>query len=115
MRFDSISIDTRSLAPGDLYIAISGENFDGNDFVEQAAAAGAVGAVVSRDLDCELPQLPVTNTRHALGVVAAFNRDQYHGKVVAVTGSAGKTTVKEMTASILRQRGKVLATRGNFQ
>ena len=114
IHFDSVSIDTRTLAAGDLYIAISGDNFDGDDFVEQAVAAGAVGAVVSRDLDADIPLLPVANGRHALGVVAAYNRDQYAGKVAAVTGSAGKTTVKEMTANILRQCGEVLATRGNF-
>jgi len=112
--FNSVSIDTRTITPGDLYIAISGEQFDGNDFVEAAAEAGAVAAVVSRDVEASIPVLTVANTRHALGVVAAYNRDQYEGKVVAITGSAGKTTVKEMTANVLRQCGSVLATRGNF-
>ncbi len=113
-RFDRISTDTRSLQPGDLFVALSGPNFNGNRFVQQAAEAGAVAAVVSEPQDVEIPQLVVADTRKALGRIGWLNRQQFRGPLVAITGSSGKTSVKEMLAAILRQRGKVLATRGNL-
>ncbi len=112
--FEAVSIDTRTLAAGELYIAIKGPNFDGHQFVEQAAHRGAAAAVVSKAVESRLPQLLVEDTRIALGQLGALNRAQFRGKLLAITGSAGKTTVKEMIAAILRQEAAVFATRGNF-
>lgn len=111
--FDGVSTDTRTLRPAQLFIALSGPNFDGHDFVGAAADAGAAGAVVEHELTVCLPQIVVPDARRALGAIAGLWRAAFKRPVVGVTGSNGKTTVKEMTASILRRRGEVLATRGN--
>lgn len=112
--FASVSTDTRTLQPGALFVALRGPNFDGHDFVEQARTAGAAAALVSRAVDTTLPLLLVDDTRLALGRLAAAHRAASGVPLVAVTGSNGKTTVKEMIAAILAQRGPVLATRGNL-
>ena len=116
--FSSVSNDTRSLTTGALYVAIRGENFDGHEFLQQAQNAGAVAAMVDQVCDHALPQLVVADTRNGLGQLAAVWRQQFTGKVIGVTGSNGKTSVKEMIAAILGQylgqRGSVLATRGNY-
>ncbi len=112
--FNSISTDTRTLHTGQLFVAISGPHYDGNLFVEEALARGAAGALVHKRADCGLPQVQVKDTRAALGSFARYWRNQFDIPVIAVTGSNGKTTIKEMTASILRCRGPVLATRGNL-
>ena len=113
-RFASVSTDTRSIAPGDLYVALRGPNFDGHEFVAQAAQKGAVGAMVEHPLDLELSQLRVADTRAGLGILAGAWRQAFSVPLVAVTGSNGKTTVKEMLAAILSRRGRVLATLGNL-
>jgi UDP-N-acetylmuramoyl-tripeptide--D-alanyl-D-alanine ligase len=123
LRIGSVSTDTRKVVPGDLYIALRGEHFDGADFVAQAAASGAVAAVVNQDSaskiqDSVIPLLLVEDTRLALGELAAHWRSQFDIPLVGITGSNGKTTVKEMLASILRvaagSTDAVLATKGNF-
>ncbi|WP_097460957.1 UDP-N-acetylmuramoyl-tripeptide--D-alanyl-D-alanine ligase [Mangrovitalea sediminis] len=113
--FTRVSTDTRTLKPGDLYVALRGGNFDGHEFVTLAAEKGAVAAVVERvDNGLALPQLKVADSLVALGALACMNRRESQVRTVAVTGSSGKTTVKEMTAAILRQAGSTLATVGNF-
>lgn len=112
--FSRLSIDTRTLQAGDLFLAISGGNFNGHRFIDQAEAKGAIGLLVSESTESQLPQLRVEETREALGQIGAMNREAFAGKVLAITGSAGKTTVKEMAAAILRQCGSVLATKGNL-
>ncbi len=115
--FTSVSKDTRGLVDGSLYVAIKGERFDGHAFVGQAGAAGAAGALVSERQEVELPQIRVSDTRLALGELAAHWRRQFGGKLVGITGSNGKTTVKEMTRSILEQAAgadRVLSTSGNL-
>ncbi len=112
--FTQVSTDTRSLAQGDLFVALEGEHFDGHEYLQQAREAGAVAAMVSRSADGDLPLLKVDDTRQGLGRLAAVWRQHFTLPVAAVTGSNGKTTVKEMLAAILRQRGEVLATRGNL-
>jgi len=115
--FEAVSKDTRSIHRGDLYVAIKGERFDGHAFIAQAAAAGAVAALVSEIQDDALPQIQVADTRIALGALAAGWRRQYGGKVIAITGSNGKTTVKEMCREILVQHAgesQVLSTQGNL-
>ena len=114
IKFESVSIDGRSLQKGDCYIALIGDRFDGHDFVEQAKNAGACGAIVSRKIAIDFPQLIVSDTRQALAELAAEQRQQFQGKLIAVTGSNGKTTVKEMLACLLGEQGRVLATQGNF-
>ena len=113
--FDSVGTDSRAICPGQLFVALAGPRFDGHAFLAEVAAKGAVAALVQRTMpEAGLPQLQVADTRLALGQLGGFNRQAYSGPLAAVTGSSGKTTVKEMLASILRTRGPVLATRGNL-
>lgn len=113
--FDGVSIDTRTLKAGDLYIGIRGHNFDGNDFAEAALAAGAAGVMTERRATIDdRPRVLVTDGRESLGRFAAAWRDRWPGKLVGVTGSNGKTTVKEMIAAILAEEGETLRTQGNF-
>jgi len=116
-QFSAVATDSRKIEPGQLFIALSGPNFDGHDYLAAVAAKGAVAALVEREVsDVELPQLLVADARVALGQLGALNRQAYQGPLAAVTGSSGKTTIKEMLASILRAGlgGPVLATRGNL-
>ncbi|WP_295875950.1 UDP-N-acetylmuramoyl-tripeptide--D-alanyl-D-alanine ligase [uncultured Zhongshania sp.] len=108
-----LSTDTRKIKRGDLFVALSGENFNGNKFVEDAKKNGAIAALVSESTDI-LPSVLVTDSRRALGLIARENRRQFSGSLVAVTGSSGKTSTKEMLASIFAQHGDVFATQGNF-
>jgi UDP-N-acetylmuramoyl-tripeptide--D-alanyl-D-alanine ligase len=112
--FGSVSIDTRTLQPGDLYIAIAGERFDGHDFVAQAAQNGAVAAIVRRGVKAAIPAIEVADTRLALAELGGIWRNQANAKVAGVTGSNGKTTVKEMVAAVLGTDGEVLSTKGNL-
>jgi UDP-N-acetylmuramoyl-tripeptide--D-alanyl-D-alanine ligase len=128
--FEAVSTDTRTLAPGALYVALKGDRFDGHDFLAQAIARGAAGALVqqpelgTRESGLDLPLVVVDNSRLALGALAAYWRSKFSLPLIALTGSNGKTTVKEMLASILREAldepqvpstgSRVLATRGNL-
>lgn len=113
--FNGVSIDSRAIQPGQLFVALTGPRFDGHDYLNDVAAKGAVAALVEREIaDSPLAQLVVKDTRQALGQLGAINRVAFTQPVAAITGSSGKTTVKEMLASILRTRGPVLATRGNL-
>lgn len=114
LAFSTVDIDTRQLAPGSLYVAIRGERFDGHDFIEEAAAQGAVAAIVSQSVKTNLPLLKVSSTRLALGQLATWYRNQFSIPFIGHTGSNGKTTTKEMMAAILENMGPVLATQGNF-
>ena len=114
LRFSAVSTDTRTLSPGQLFVALQGARFDGHDHLAQARDCGAVAAMVSRDLEPVLPLLRVPDTRLGLGNLAAAWRRRFGRRVLAVTGSNCKTTVKEMLAAILGRRGPVLATRGNL-
>ncbi|MQU05438.1 UDP-N-acetylmuramoyl-tripeptide--D-alanyl-D-alanine ligase [Pseudomonas helleri] len=113
--FSGVSIDSRAIGQGQLFIALTGPRFDGHDYLNDVAAKGAVAALVEREVpESALPQLVVADTRAALGQLGALNRAGYDKPVAAITGSSGKTTVKEMLACILRTRGPVLATKGNL-
>lgn len=126
VRFSAVSTDTRTIQPGDLFIALKGENFDGAKFVAQAVQSGAVAAMVSVQgyeqirtiLNPQSSILIVEDTRLALGQLAAHWRAQFDIPLAAITGSNGKTTVKEMLAAILREvtnnDEEVLATKGNY-
>jgi len=126
IRCNAVSTDTRKIQAGDLFIALRGENFDGADFVAQAAQSGAVAALINADSFAEnaalresaIPLLLVADTRLALGQLAAYWRAQFNIPLIGITGSNGKTSVKEMLASILRTAtgndDAVLATKGNL-
>lgn len=114
VRVQRISTDSRSLCHGDLFVALQGPNFDGHDYLDVAMQQGAAAALVSQETGHCLPQLLVADTRLALGQLGALWRDASHAKLIAITGSNGKTTVKEMLAAILQGQGSVLATRGNL-
>lgn len=114
VEFFGVSTDTRTLAPGTLYVALRGTRFDGHDYVAAAAATGAVALLVEHAVDCPLPQLIVRDTRLALGRLAAAWRLHCNTPLAAITGSNGKTTVKEMSRAIFAQVGAVLATEGNL-
>ncbi len=109
-----VAIDTRKLKPGDLFVAIRGERVDGHDYLAEAAARGAVAALVTRKVDSALPQLLVDNTELALGDLASAVRAQRNVRVVGITGSNGKTTVKTLVASILSRHGRTHVSAGNF-
>jgi UDP-N-acetylmuramoyl-tripeptide--D-alanyl-D-alanine ligase len=112
--FTEVSTDSRIDCSGHLFVALRGEHFDGHAHVAAAQAAGAVAAMVEHLLPLDIPQWIVADTRLGLGQLAAAWRQQFGGQVVAITGSNGKTTVKEMLAAILAQVGSVRATRGNL-
>ncbi len=117
IRIERVHTDSRSLRPGDLFVALRGERFDGHDFLPQAAAAGAVAALAEEGLVAAgLPGLEVGDSRAALGQLAAAWRSVLRGPLIAVTGSNGKTTVTQMIASILQAHlgQQALATQGNF-
>jgi UDP-N-acetylmuramoyl-tripeptide--D-alanyl-D-alanine ligase len=109
-----VAIDTRKLQPGDLFVAIRGERADGHDYLDEAAARGAVAALVTRKVDSELPQVLVNDTELALGDLASAVRAQRDVRVVGITGSNGKTTVKTLVASILSRHGRTHVSAGNF-
>jgi UDP-N-acetylmuramoyl-tripeptide--D-alanyl-D-alanine ligase len=110
----SVSIDSRTLIGGNLYIAIKGEQFDGHDFITQAEEAGAYALMLERPVDSLLPQVIVNNTTLALAQLACLWRRTSEATIFAITGSNGKTTVKEMLFAILSVNDYVLATEGNL-
>ena len=112
--YAGISTDTRTVQTGELFFAISGPNFDGAEFVAQAAAKGAVGAVVAGEADGDIAQITVDDTRLALGRLGSAWRQQQNATVVGITGSNGKTTLKEMIAACLAESAPTLATAGNL-
>lgn len=112
--YNGVTTDSRGDCHGLLFIALQGERFDGHDYVASAAASGAAAVLVDRPLYIDLPQLIVKDTRLALGRLAAAWRERIPARVIAITGSNGKTTVKEMTAAILSQAGATRATAGNL-
>ncbi len=113
-----VSTDTRTIQSGDIFIALVGPNFNGNKFVQVAKEKGAISAIVSEPIediiDDNFSLIEVTDTKMALGQLGAAVKKKVAPKTVGITGSSGKTTVKEMVASILSRIGNVLATKGNF-
>lgn len=110
-----ISTDSRTVQPGDLYVALRGERFDGHNFIAAAGKAGAVAALVETAQDnAGIVQLQVANTLQALGELAGYNRSLFSGPLVAITGSAGKTSVKQLMHSVLSQQFNTWMTQGNL-
>lgn len=112
--FARVSIDSRTVAEDELFFALKGPHFDGSTFVGAAAEKNAAAAVVPAAVEIDLPQIVVTDTRLALGSLAGAWRDKMPAKLIGITGSNGKTTVKEMLATCLSLSAETLATRGNF-
>lgn len=113
--FSAVSIDSRTLKEGELFIALRGERFDAHDFIQDAVAKKPCALVVERFFsDVALPQLVVSDSLLALGQIAALNRSLFSRPIIAITGSSGKTTVKTLLAGILAECGPTHATKGNF-
>jgi UDP-N-acetylmuramoyl-tripeptide--D-alanyl-D-alanine ligase len=112
--FGEVASDSRTLEAGALFVALRGPNFDGREFVAAAALRGAVGAIVEAAVSCALPQIVVPNALRALQQLGQAWRAEFTLSLVAVAGSNGKTTAKEMTAAILSRMGACMATRGNL-
>jgi UDP-N-acetylmuramoyl-tripeptide--D-alanyl-D-alanine ligase len=124
-KFTGISTDSRNVKPGDLFIAIKGDNFDGHKYLDKAKSAGAAGAVVCASIDgvnhrTNEPKqgdwnlIEVIDTVYAYGRIARFHRRKYKIPIIGITGSAGKTTTKEFTAAVLNMKYKTLKTEANF-
>lgn len=113
--FTGCSTDSRSDNIGKLFIAIEGDKFDGHEFINKAVENGAIGSIVSKDIDSQSrPYVLVENTIQAMGELAAYWRSKFDIPLIAITGSNGKTTVKEMVFSVLSEEATVLSTRGNL-
>jgi UDP-N-acetylmuramoyl-tripeptide--D-alanyl-D-alanine ligase len=113
-RYGDVASDSRTLEPGALFVALRGPNFDGREFVAAAATRGAIGAIVEAAVPHALPQIVVPNSLRALQQLGQTWRAEFSMGLVAVGGSNGKTTAKEMTAAILSRMGACMATRGNL-
>ncbi len=110
---DRLSIDTRTIRPGEAYLAIIGKCFDGHDFIDQAIKAGAGSIIVSSDVKADVPVLKTDNTVNMLGLIARLYRERLKAIVIGITGSNGKTTVKQMLRSVCELHGKTTATIAN--
>ena len=111
---ERVITDSRNARSGDLFVALKGERFDAHQFIEQVSQQGASAVVVDHPVELPITQLVVADTRIALGQLGALNRQQFSGQIVAVTGSAGKTSVKEMLSVMFSSLAPTLATRGNL-
>lgn len=109
-----VSTDTRTIRPGDLFVALKGPRFDGHDFVAEALSRGAIAAVVDRELAVAAPQVVVADTTKALGDLAAAYRLALPARVVGITGSVGKTTTKEVLAHLLAPEGATVKAPASF-
>lgn len=114
LQFKGVTIDSRTDCSGQLFVAIKGERFDGHDYVTSAFKNGAVVALVESQQDCDIPQIIVPDCKQAMAMLANFWRHNCNATVVALTGSNGKTTVKEMLHQILQKEAATHATRGNL-
>jgi len=113
LEVSGLAIDSRQVKPGDLFVAIPGVKVDGHDYLEAALERGAGAALVQQQVSSALPQLIVSDSEAALQTFGAITRAAYDGILVGITGSAGKTTAKNMLAEILSRAGSVVATKGN--
>lgn len=115
LKIEEVCIDSRRIKPGDMFVALRGENFDGHDFIDAAIEKGAALVVSSKVLEeCRVPYILVEDTLKALQDIARYYRNKFRIPFVAITGSSGKTTTKDMVASVLSQRYRVLKTEGNL-
>jgi len=112
---DGVATDTRTIKPGEIFVALVGDNFDGHNFVDTAMNRGAIAIIVNRQLEeVDIPQFVVSDTLQAYQQIAKWWRDRLGIPVIGITGSVGKTSTKELVAAVLSIQGKVLKTQGNF-
>ncbi|MFW6359080.1 MAG: UDP-N-acetylmuramoyl-tripeptide--D-alanyl-D-alanine ligase, partial [Chroococcales cyanobacterium] len=113
-----VNTDTRTLRKGEVFVALEGENFNGHDFLENAIAKGAIALIINRNysvnLSRNIPQFRVEDTLKAYQKIGRWWRDQHAIPIVGITGSVGKTSTKELIASVLSTKGKVLKTQANY-
>ncbi|MFT4766609.1 MAG: UDP-N-acetylmuramoyl-tripeptide--D-alanyl-D-alanine ligase, partial [Oleispira sp.] len=116
-----INTDTRTIQPGDVFLALRGDNFDGHHYLEQAQAKGAIAAIIDKEDNfikspdvLSFPLLVVDDTLLALGKASLWNRQKFTGPLIAITGSAGKTSVKSMASHMMQLLGDCWSTQGNF-
>jgi len=114
VRIQGVTTDSRQAQAGQLFVALKGENFEGADYCQQAVTSGAVAVLVERPVEVSVPQIICRDTEKALAALATAWLQQNQAKVIAITGSNGKTTVKNMLRSVLKQHSTVQATVGNF-
>lgn len=114
VRVKGISTDTRTIEKGDLFVAVRGESFDGNDYIVQAAEKGAAAALCERAADCGIAQIIVEDSRAAQLMLSAYHRNNIAPKLVGITGSVGKTSTKDMVYAVLSSAFETLKTEGNF-
>ena len=114
VKIQAVTTDSRVCPEDSLFIALKGEKYDAHDFIDKAIANGATALGVEKDIDCEIPFIKCNDTLRLLGLAGLCVREKCPAKIGAVTGSCGKTTVKEMAFSILSKAGKALCTNGNF-
>jgi UDP-N-acetylmuramoyl-tripeptide--D-alanyl-D-alanine ligase len=114
VRLSGVETDSRRIKPGELFVALSGERYDGADYVADAAAKGASAALVGREVPEEIPQIHVADTLEALRVLGRARRREFRGPVVAVTGSCGKTTTKDLIAAVLSRKYRVRVSPENY-
>ncbi|XBC44561.1 MAG: Mur ligase family protein [Buchnera aphidicola (Schlechtendalia peitan)] len=112
--FSDISTNSKKIIPGCLFIALVGKRFDAHNFVRESVEKGASAILLQHEMNENIPQIIVKNTTIALGNIALWNRKKSNANVIALTGSSGKTSVKEMTNAILKNYGKTLSTFKNF-
>lgn len=114
LALDGVATDTRANCDGKLFIALKGDNFDAHDYLDQAKSAGAEAALIEREVESDLPLIQVPDTHSALKQLAAWWRAQFVIPMIGITGSVGKTTVKEMVGAIFSELGQGVVTAGNF-
>ena len=114
VNFEGFSIDSRTISPGELYISLLGKNFDGHEFLTEAKQKGASAAVVSQSTHIDFPQILVDDTFDFMSSVAAYNRNEFRGKVIGITGTNGKTSTKQIIFSLLNKDNNCHRTLGNM-
>lgn len=114
INFEGFSIDSRTIGPGELYISLLGKNFDGHEFLAEAKGKGASAAVVSQSTQIDFPQILVDDTFDFMRSVAAYNRNEFKGKVIGITGTNGKTSTKQIIFSLLNKYNNCHRTLGNM-
>tara|TARA_B100000214_G_scaffold936_1_gene699 strand:- start:2025 stop:3362 length:1338 start_codon:yes stop_codon:yes gene_type:complete len=109
----SFSIDTRTIKPNEVYIALAGNNFDGHEFISEALMKGASAAVVSKPVEVDIPHIIVDDTQEFMKDIADYNRNQFKGKVIGITGTNGKTSTKQILSNLLNGSNLCHKTIGN--
>ena len=113
INIDSYSIDTRTINLNEAYIALEGENFDGHEFISEAALKGASAVIVNKPIEADIPHIIVADTLEFMKSIAEYNRNQFKGKMIGITGTNGKTTTKQIVANLLNGTNLCHKTLGN--